>query len=386
VSRIPVSFQTAFKIPRNSKKEPNNRKMNGPLVSICLPNLNTIPYLPERFETIFQQSYQNWELLVYDGYSEDGAWDYICKVAAGEPRMRPWQGPREGTPGSWSPCIRRARGNYVYIATSDDTMAPNCLEKLVTALEQHPDCDLAHCLLKTIDANGNDRPDPWSQHSTFARSSGRLLYQTHIRRAPFDGLLHLSGQTVYLSITQLMIRRSLFERIGDFSARWGSVGDFHWGMRAGLVANTIHVPDTWGGFRVHSNQATAAVRVYSQDHYCNIEEMVEDAINTCGGFLPPKLVSGLRSYWLSWTKDMRTYYNALHCRRLLQRRLYQCGQLFAGTKAARHEIVRRLSGKPTWGDEESNQLRWWLESLGLGPVLELVPAQKPARIGAGENP
>jgi hypothetical protein len=349
--------------------------MNAPLVSICLPNLNTIPYLPERFETIFQQSYQNWELLVYDSYSEDGAWDYICKVASREPRMRAWQGPREGTPGSWSPCIRRASGKYVYIATSDDTMAIDCLEKLTAALEQHPDCDLAHCLLKTIDVNGHERPDPWSQHSTFARSSGPLLHHAHIRRAPFDGLLHLSGQTVYLSITQLLIRRSLFERIGDFSSRWGSVGDFHWGMRAGLVANTIHVPDTWGGFRVHPIQATAAVNVYSQNHYRNIEEMVEDALNTCGGSLPSRVASDLRSHFLGWTKDMRTYYGALHCRKLLQRRFYQLGQLFAGTTAARHEIVNRLFCKPTWGDEEPARIKRWLESLGIGPVLEPIPAR-----------
>ena len=331
--------------------------MNAPLVSICLPNLNTIPYLPERFETIFQQSCQNWELLVYDSYSEDGAWDYICKVASREPRLRAWQGPREGTPGSWSPCIRRARGKYVYIATSDDTMAIDCLEKLTTALEQHPDCDLAHCLLKTIDANGHERPNPWSQHSTFARSSGPLLHHTHIRRAPFDGLLHLSGQTVYLSITQLLIRRSLFERIGDFSSRWGSVGDFHWGMRAGLVANTIHVPDTWGGFRMHPIQATAAVNVYSQDHYRNIEEMVEDALKTCGCLLPPRVVSDLRSHWLSWTKDMRTYYGALHCRALMQRRLYQLGQLFTGTTAARHQIIGRFSGKPVLGRRGSGRTK-----------------------------
>ena len=234
-----------------------------PKVSICVPNLNTRPFLPDRFESIFQQSYQNWELLVYDSYSEDGAWDYICKLASREPRMRAWQGPREGTPGSWSPCIRRASGKYVYVATSDDTMAIDCIEKLTAALEQHPDCDLAHCLLKTIDANGNECPNPWSQHSTFAKSSGPLLHHTHIRRAPFDGLLHLSGEIVYMSITQLLIRRSLFERIGEFSGRWGSVGDFHWEMRAGLVANTIHVPDTWGGFRMHPIQATAAVNVYS---------------------------------------------------------------------------------------------------------------------------
>ena len=34
----------------------------NPKVSICVPNLNTRPFLAERFETIFNQSFQDWEL------------------------------------------------------------------------------------------------------------------------------------------------------------------------------------------------------------------------------------------------------------------------------------------------------------------------------------
>src|ERR1051325_6631619 len=130
----------------------------SPLVSVCVPNLNTYPFLRERFDTIFKQSLTDWELLVYDSYSQDGAWELIQEVGKTDPRIRVWQGPREGTPGSWTPCIKEARGKYVYIATSDDTMAPNCLERLAQALERHPDCDLAHCRLKMIDENGGDVP------------------------------------------------------------------------------------------------------------------------------------------------------------------------------------------------------------------------------------
>ena len=87
-----------------------------------------------------------------------------------------------------------------------------------------------------------------------------------MRRAPFDGLLHLRGRAVYTSITQLLIRRSLFDRIGHFDSRWGSVGDFNWNMRAGLVTNTVHVPDTWGGWRIHASQATALNDFMSAEH------------------------------------------------------------------------------------------------------------------------
>ena len=200
-----------------------------PKVSICVPNLNTRPFLPERFETIFSQSFQDWELLVYDGYSEDGAWEYIQELAAREERMRIWQGPRQGPLGSWNPCIRAACGEFVYVATSDAAVALDCLEKLVAALEQHKDCGLAHCRLVRIDETGRRLPNPWSpDKNVFGRSAGGLVNQPHVRRAPYDGLLPLSGNYVYFSFTQLLIRRSLFEQIGPLESRWGSIGDFNW--------------------------------------------------------------------------------------------------------------------------------------------------------------
>lgn len=346
-----------------------------PRVSVCVPNLNTRPFLPERFQTILEQSFQDWELLVYDSYSDDGAWEYIRELASREPRMRAWQGPREGTPGSWSPCVREARGEYVYIATSDDTMPPDCLEKLVAALDAHPDCDVAHCRLRAIDENGRDVASTWewwSQGSVFALSSGPLLHCLHVRRAPFDGLLHLQGGSVYVSITQLLIRRSLFDRIGFFESTWGSVGDFNWSMRAGLVANTVHVPDTWGGWRVHADQATAGIKLGSAEHARKIDEMIDHAIETCEGFLAPTLRQRLTSRWSSEAKELRAFTRGVAARRQssIRRRGFIIGRVLAGSAPAREYVKSRLLGRsfPDW-------VRSCLDEAGCGPIL--VPAANP---------
>src|SRR5688572_20016405 len=105
--------------------------MSHPRVSICLPNLNTRRYLPERIETIVGQTYPDWELIVSDNYSDDGAWEFFEALASKDPRVDAAQAPRQGLYANWNRCIERARGEFVYIATSDDTMAPDCLEKMV---------------------------------------------------------------------------------------------------------------------------------------------------------------------------------------------------------------------------------------------------------------
>jgi glycosyltransferase involved in cell wall biosynthesis len=340
-----------------------------PRVSICVPNLNTRPFLPERFETILAQSFRDWELLVYDSYSSDGAWEFICDAAAREPRARAWQGPRAGTPGSWSPCVREARGEYVYIATSDDTMAPDCLEKLVAALDAHPECDIAHCALKPIDEDGRPVPaieDWWLRGSMFADSSGDLFNRPHIRRAPFDGLLHLLGGSIYVSITQLLIRRSLFDRIGYFESTWGSIGDFNWSMRAGLVANTVHVPDTWGGWRVHSRQATAGVNLESVDHAKRVDGMIEDAIARCSPQLTLAIRRSLTSQWVHEARVMRALIREIGSRRrlsLLKRRAYLIARMCTSS------VARKYVFACARGRSSSEWVRRRLSATGFGPAL-----------------
>jgi glycosyltransferase involved in cell wall biosynthesis len=348
----------------------------NPRVSICVPNLNTRPFLDERFRTILEQSFGDWELLVYDSHSDDGSWEFISPLARREPRMRAWQGPREGTPGSWTPCVRAARGDYVYIATSDDTMAPDCLEKLVAALDAHPECDLAHCTLRAIDARGepaHDASDWWWRRSIFATSSGPLLHRRHVRRAPFDGLLHLGGENVYTSITQLLIRRSLFSRVGLFDSSWGSVGDFAWGMRAGLVASTVHVPDTWGGWRVHSAQATAGAGLGSSEHAQRIEQMIADSIEASAARLSRALGHRLQSEWARRTKEARTFEREFGlCDTAVRRRVLIGRRLLTGSVGARQHAKSKLAGAIPWPDVLPQWVQSWIEGAGLGPAL--VPA------------
>jgi glycosyltransferase involved in cell wall biosynthesis len=344
-----------------------------PAVSICVPNLNTMPFLRERFESIFAQSFQDWELLVYDGYSTDGAWEYISELAAGEPRMRVWQGPRQGTPGSWTPCVQEARGKYVYVATSDDTMPPECLDKLVAALEKHPECDLAHCNLKVIDENGDEGSNWWSWGSMFSLSSGDLVGRSHIRKAPFDGLLHLLGEPVYISITQLLIRRSLFERTGFFESRWGAVGDFNWSMRAGLIGNTIHVPDTWGGWRVHTTQATAGAALGSSAHAQKIDSMIDDAITGCETFLPNLLRRRLRSRWLPQMRDLRRLLREVGaCKTPTERRVMLARHLLSGSRAVGVYLKARLPGIRRWRELGPDLVRKWLAGVDAEAPLSAL--------------
>ncbi len=61
----------------------------------------------------------------------------------------------------------------------------------------------------------------WPECTVFGHGIGDLVRKPHVRKAPHDGLLQLTGMHNYLSITQVLIRRSLFSKTGTFPNKWG---------------------------------------------------------------------------------------------------------------------------------------------------------------------
>jgi glycosyltransferase involved in cell wall biosynthesis len=247
-----------------------------PRISILLPNLNNRPFLNERLATIAAQTVQDWELVVSDNFSDDGAWEFLQEAAARDSRICAAQAPREGMYENWNRCIVRARGEFIYIATSDDTMTDGCLAKLIAALDAHPNCDIAQCCLHAIDHSGAVIPG-WWRLAGLARFLGDDYLRPHVRRAPFDGVLHAAMHTQYHSITQILIRRRVFEKTGPFPPQYASGGDFCWGMKAGFTCNIVHVPEFLATWRIHDAQASTTYHETAAERLL-MARMVDEAL------------------------------------------------------------------------------------------------------------
>ena len=355
-------------MPNSERLEDQGKTIMEPLISVVTPVYNGEKYFAECIESILAQTYQNWEYVIVNNCSNDKTLQIAEHYAKSDRRIRIENNDRfVSINDNWNNAFKQARGRYVYGLSSDDIAPPAYLETLLEALEAHPECDIAHTKLRLIDENGRDAPDWWSKGSLFARSSEGLLDRKHIRLAPFDGLLHLEGATVYHSFTQLLIRRTLFDRIGFLETRWGSIGDFNWDMRATLVADTVHVPDTWGGWRVHSGQATAEDRLRSEKNTAaKTDEMIDHALRSYGEYLAQQarrplqfeLTGSARKIW-GFLEDVRT------CKSSLRRKAFLAGRLLSGSWLARLYVSSRLSGS----DPGPKLIRKWLESAGTGPVL-----------------
>lgn len=343
--------------------------MTTPRVSICLPNLNNRVYLKERIDTIYAQTFKDWELIVCDNFSDDGAWSYFQELASMDCRVIISQKERKGMYDNWNNCIRQARGEFIYVATSDDTMAPDFLEKMVCALDENPDCGLAHCPMKVIDQCGNPGRDWWSSSSLFARSSPDLINMRHKRIAPYDGILCLLGDNIYSSVTQLLIKRALYDKTGHYRVDWGSLGDFHWNLRASLAVSTVHVPDTWGGWRMHSAQATASVILNSTDHQNKIDEMIDDVLINIDKYLISSCSENKLLELKLQALDVRNHLRE-HNRhsRSMARHIFLVCRALQGSRPARKHLISLFSETKRWPIGAPSCVRSWFQEPVLLPL------------------
>jgi glycosyltransferase involved in cell wall biosynthesis len=135
------------------------------MVTVIVPNYNHEKYLPQRLNSIANQTFRDLEIILLDDYSTDNSLEVLRDFEAGEPRARLIT--NESNSGStfkqWKKGILEARGKYVWIAESDDSAEPQLIEKLVSNLESDPNINLASCQLNMMDPEGNllGMPDDW---------------------------------------------------------------------------------------------------------------------------------------------------------------------------------------------------------------------------------
>jgi len=127
-----------------------------PKVSIVLPNYNYARYLDERIQSLLNQTYKDFELIILDDASTDNSLEVIRKYR--DPRIRTqFYAKNSGLPCKrWNDGADLAQGEYLIFAEADDSCHPTLLEKLVDKLDENPSVGLAFSQSLIIDSEGNN--------------------------------------------------------------------------------------------------------------------------------------------------------------------------------------------------------------------------------------
>jgi len=114
------------------------------LVSIILPTYNREKYLNRSIESILNQTYRSWELLIIDDGSSDESQLIVKRYLNRFSNIRSFFHENRGAAYSMNIGMQNSRGKYITFLGSDDEYLENHLEERVKYLEENTNIDLLH--------------------------------------------------------------------------------------------------------------------------------------------------------------------------------------------------------------------------------------------------
>lgn len=121
-------------------------------ISVCVPMYNAARYVRECIESILNQTFADFELLVVDDGSTDGSVEVVRSYD--DPRIRLLENEHDYI-GSLNLLLEEAKGKYMVRMDADDVMVPDRLQVQFDYMEEHGEIDVLSGGMLYIDGKGN---------------------------------------------------------------------------------------------------------------------------------------------------------------------------------------------------------------------------------------
>jgi glycosyltransferase involved in cell wall biosynthesis len=230
-----------------------------PGVSVILPTFNRTSFLKLAIESVFAQTYSDWELIVADDGSTQETRAYLRSITA--PQVRKIWLRHSGNPSRVrNVAIDAANGRYLAFIDSDDVWAPSKLEKQIGALRDRPEARWSYTTCDLIDESG------------YRISNERLSAVVCKEGWIFEPLLRLE---ISIAMPALVVDRDLVDEIGGFDeqqpfAEWHDLS-----LRLAAKSEVVAVRESLCSVRLH-NQHYSADRIAAHRSWMRLYEKMAD--------------------------------------------------------------------------------------------------------------
>jgi glycosyltransferase involved in cell wall biosynthesis len=234
-------------------------------VAVIIPNYNHAPYLAQRIESVLNQTYHDFELLILDDKSPDNSRDVIDRYRS-DPRVRIHY--NEANSGStyrqWAKGIDLTSSEYLWIAESDDYADPALLGRLVEQMDANPRVGMAICESIIVDELNNHL----GVYSELFRMNGDLggvtLPPTNsdfVQNGREYCRMYMVPWNTIPNASAVLFRRSAFQDIGGPVMEMRICGDWFTYCKILMRYDISRVAAPLNFFRRHGNNVRSQTRM-----------------------------------------------------------------------------------------------------------------------------
>lgn len=197
-----------------------------PMVSILLPSYNHEKYIGIAIDSVLNQTFQDFELLISDDFSQDGTINVIKKYSDSRIKTN-FFSENQGATINHRYLLNQVTGKYVALINSDDVWLPTRLEKGIAYLEEHMECAACFSWADFIDEYGNRITDNGNVFKQSNRTQAQWLYHFFING---NCICHPS----------ILIRSDVYKELGTYNLSLRQLPDFDMWIRV-IKKYQIHI-------------------------------------------------------------------------------------------------------------------------------------------------
>lgn len=144
----------------------------NPLVSVIVPNYNHARFLNQRLDSIFNQTYKNFEVILLDDLSQDNSIDILNSYEDHRITHRIYNEINSGSPfKQWKKGLLLAKGDLVWIAESDDWADVTFLEKIIPIFFENENVAVVYSDMYYVDEHGIEIVDTFEEYAEQSHST-----------------------------------------------------------------------------------------------------------------------------------------------------------------------------------------------------------------------
>lgn len=223
--------------------------MSGPKLSVCIPVYNGQQFIKETIDSVLNQSFKDFEIVVVDNQSTDNTVSIVKSYS--DSRIKLFINDTNiGMIPNWNKAMEHATGKYIKILPADDFIYPGCLEKQV----------------KIMEADTNEKIAMVGGRRNIIDESGKILFNRGFTKTECEvtGFAAInknvrSGGNIIGEGGAIMFRKGILQKTGNFNSPIFYVLDLDLWYKILLHGNYYALPDIVSSFRVSKSSASVNV-------------------------------------------------------------------------------------------------------------------------------
>jgi glycosyltransferase involved in cell wall biosynthesis len=212
------------------------------MISVVMPSYNSEEFIGDAIESVRNQTYSDFELIICDDGSTDRTLEIAEDYARRDPRIRILRNQFRSVSLNANSGVSAARYPWIARLDADDLATADRLERQIVAAEREPD---VVC---------------WGGAAQLINKQGRKLRIARMgpeSEAEFEEIRR-SGDVIYMMGLTTLIRRDAFLQVGGYDPRFNSADDIELLSRLAEIGSVRALPVVLGHYRLHGSSFTAS--------------------------------------------------------------------------------------------------------------------------------